>query len=83
MKIFFTNFELLIVRRPKHKYNKNDLVRFNYTPEQLFKKITGAIKSCCDQHPQVPRSMIQSIAKRVYCQLLAVNGIPKHLIEKE
>jgi hypothetical protein len=82
MKISLGTYELLLIKKPKQKYQSNEIIRLSFSSKSLWTKIHGAIKSCADAHAEIPKALIGSLTKRVYTQLTATNGIPEYMISK-
>jgi len=81
VRIPFLPFELYLIKKPKCRYKKDDVVVLRYTPNGLHKQIAGGIIASCNAHPQIPRTLIGTIAKRIYGQLVSHNGIPDYMVE--
>ena len=81
MKINLFGFEIYIHRIPQKKYTPDELLVIKMTREQLRRKVTGAIKNACDAHPEIPKTFIGSISKRVMGIIVNTNGIPEYMIK--
>jgi len=80
MHLRLGRFELILRVKPK-KFKRKDLINIYFTRQQLRQKVTGFLKCACNDHPEIPKALIGSMAKRIINQIFAVNGIPEHMIE--
>ena len=71
----------IIIRKKPVRFKRKNLINIYLTKQQLRKKVIGCLRSSCDQHPEIPRQLVGSMAKRVTNQILSVNGIPEDMIE--
>lgn len=82
MKINLFGFLICVYRKPKRLYTEDELVTIKMTKDQFRKKVTGGIRSACNEHPEIPKDYIGSISKRVVGTVMHVNGIPDFMIEE-
>ena len=82
MKIDLGKYEIHLIKKPIKKYRTSEVVNIALTTEMFRRKVNGAVRSCCDAHPEIPRDLIGSISKRVVGEVLGTNGIPEYMMEE-